>query len=431
MIRRSIAFVAALVVIGSACGSHATTKRSPMPSSSPELGREQAWAEDISYLVKRMETLHPDLYHGVSKEDLAAAAASLVAALPTLRDDQVLVGIMHLVALISSRGRDGHMGVWPPDNPEAVHRYPLRVWEFPEGLFVTAARAPNEDLAGSMITAIDGMPIEEVLRRLDPVVPRDNDSNLLAARTVFLTSAEVLSGLGIATDATHMDIEVVDPSGSARTASIEAVDAATFASWVNGWELLLPPRDDMLLLRDPAKEFWTQYLKASRTLYVQYNQVGLDSSDVVDEINANLSSHDVAKIVLDLRNNGGGEVRGLQQLLDFLAHPGRDLPRRLYVLIGRLTFSAAAIFIVQIEQDVRGAILVGEATGGAPNFWADVDTVTLPNSGLKALISTTYEGYSTPNDPRLSIEPDMPVDFTAADYFAGRDPVLDAALAAT
>jgi C-terminal processing protease CtpA/Prc len=186
----------------------------------------------------------------------------------------------------------------------------------------------------------------------------------------------------------------------------------------------------MLLLRDPAKEFWTQYLKASRTLYVQYNQVGLDSSDVVDEINANLSSHDVAKIVLDLRNNGGGEARGLQQLLDFLAEPGRDLPRRLYVLIGRLTFSAAAIFVVQIEQEVPGAIFVGEATGGAPNFWADVDTVTLPNSGLKALISTTYEGYSTPNDHRLAIEPDMPVDLTSADYFSGRDPVLEAALAA-
>jgi hypothetical protein len=435
MSQRAAGYIVALAVIGAACGSSSpagtsTASPSPTPSSSPTAGREQAWSEDIAYLVERMESLHPDLYHGVSKSDLDAAAGALVSELPTLRDDQILVGVMHLVALISSKGRDGHMGVWPPDNPQAVHRYPIRVWEFPEGLFVTAARAPNEDLAGSRIIAIDGVPIGEVLRRLDPVVPRDNDSNLRAARTVFLTSAEVLSGLRIATDAAHIELEVVDPSGSARMVTIEAVDAATFATWVNGWELLLPPRGDMLLLRDPAREFWTQYLKASRALYVQYNKVSPNSSDVVDEIKANLSSHAVAKIVLDLRNNGGGEVQGLQQLLDFLAEPGRDLPWRLYVLIGRLTFSAAAIFVVQIEQDVPGAILVGEASGGAPNFWADVDTITLPTSALKTLISTTYEGYSTPNDPRLSIEPDVPLDLTAADYFAGRDPVLDAALAA-
>jgi hypothetical protein len=49
---------------------------------------------------------------------------------------------------------------------------------------------------------------------------------------------------------------------------------------------------------------------------------------------------------------------------------------------------------------------------------------------MKVLVSTTYEGYGRPNDPRLAIEPDIPVDLTAAQYFSGRDPVLDTALAA-
>jgi hypothetical protein len=33
-----------------------------------------------------------------------------------------------------------------------------------------------------------------------------------------------------------------------------------------------------------------------------------------------------------------------------------------------------------------------------------------------------------PSETRLSIDPDVPVPLTAADYFAGRDPVLAAAL---
>ena len=36
--------------------------------------------------------------------------------------------------------------------------------------------------------------------------------------------------------------------------------------------------------------------------------------------------------------------------------------------------------------------------------------------------------FSDPDDPRLTIEPDVTVEVSAADYFAGRDPALEAAL---
>ncbi len=86
------------------------------------------------------------------------------------------------------------------------------------------------------------MPIDQVFRRLDPVVPRDNASNLRDARTVFLTSAEVLDGIGIAGDPLTMTLGVESPDGTRRTATIDAVDAEAFADWVGGWELLLPQR---------------------------------------------------------------------------------------------------------------------------------------------------------------------------------------------
>lgn len=36
---------------------------------------------------------------------------------------------------------------------------------------------------------------------------------------------------------------------------------------------------------------------------------------------------------------------------------------------------------------------------------------------------------TTDEDARLTIEPDVPIEVTAADCFAGRDPALEAALA--
>ena len=409
----------------------ACTGDPPLTSTSPSshvLTRDEAWTEDVRYLVDQMETLHPDLDHGVPLDVLHHRADALVASLSTLSDDEVLVGVMSLVALISSRGADGHMGVWPPDNPEEVRRFPIRVWEFPDGLFVTDARKPNDGLVGSKIVSIDGRSVSDVFARLDPVVPRDNASNLRAARSVFLTSGEVLAGLGIANDASTMELEVERPSGVRRTVAIRAVDAQTYADWVGGWELLLPGRPGLLFLQDPATASWVRYLPEARTLYVQYNVVEDASSEVVDAMQAAMRGHRVERVVLDLRNNGGGEAGGYRSLLRFLAGSRIDRPGRLVVLIGRLTFSAGTSLTVLLEDRAAQAVFVGEASGGAPNFWADPDTVTLPNSGLSALIATRYIGIGGPDDLRTSVAPDIEVPFTSADYFAGRDPVLERAL---
>jgi hypothetical protein len=428
----TIGVVVAVLLANSACTTHRdrAPQVSPGESVSSTPSREERWAKDIEYLIDRMQTIHPDLYHGVTRSQLNRAADSLVARLPHLDDDQVLVGLMQLVALISSHGRDGHMGVWPPDNTAIVHRYPILLWEFSDGLYVTAARSPNQDLVGWRVRAVEGIAIDDVLGRLDPVVPRDNDSNLRAARLVFLTSAEVLVGLGIARDAAHIGLDVDRPDGQTRTATLDAIDGSAFQDWVGAWELALPERGDMLLLRDTQDVFWIDYLARNRALYVQYNHIEPDSSDLVEALRAAERAHPVDRVILDLRNNGGGEAEGYSDILDLLSKPTFDRPRRLYVLIGRLTFSAAASFVAELEQKTDHVVFEGEPTGGAPNFWADVVTVTLPNSRLKALVSDAYEGFGRPGDPRLAIDPDVSVPFASADYFSGEDPVLDAALAA-
>jgi hypothetical protein len=68
--------------------------------------------------------------------------------------------------------------------------------------------------------------------------------------------------------------------------------------------------------------------------------------------------------------------------------------------------------------------------GGSPNLYGDTRPVRLPASGQTLYMATRYWERSTPGDARLTIEPDIPVDLTSDDYFAGRDPVLEAILAA-
>ena len=73
------------------------------------------------------------------------------------------------------------------------------------------------------------------------------------------------------------------------------------------------------------------------------------------------------------------------------------------------------------------APFMGEATPArADNFLCDCVDVVLPASGFVVGIPS-YTFHT--GDQRPEIAPDVPMALSARDFFGGRDPVLDAALA--
>ena len=131
--------------------------------------------------------------------------------------------------------------------------------------------------------------------------------------------------------------------------------------------------------------------------------------------------------MLDLRHNPGGDVFTYAPLLDALQGPEIDRPGRLYVLVGRATFSAAQILCSELERTTN-AVFVGEPTGGSPNLYGDPAPTRLPVTGWNVHAATVHWERSEPGDRRLTLEPDLRVPLTAADFFAGRDPVLERVL---
>jgi C-terminal processing protease CtpA/Prc len=131
----------------------------------------------------------------------------------------------------------------------------------------------------------------------------------------------------------------------------------------------------------------------------------------------------------DIRHNFGGETRAFQPVLHILSSPRATLGRRLIVITGRNTFSAASLFTARLER-ATPALFVGEPMGGSPNLYGNSRDVTLPFSGIDVRVATQYLVGSTRDDTRLTIQPDIRVELTSTDYFGGRDPVLAAALAA-
>ena len=147
------------------------------------------------------------------------------------------------------------------------------------------------------------------------------------------------------------------------------------------------------------------------------------------EIRERLTAGGVTRVIVDVRHNPGGDNHTYPPLLNLLLDPLVNRPAYLYVIIGRQTFSAATNFVTELDAQ-SSAVFVGEPTGGRPNLYGDTRVVILPSSHIKVNVSSRYWEKSTPDDERPWIPPDIPVELSSSNYFAGVDPILDAALSA-
>jgi len=162
-------------------------------------------------------------------------------------------------------------------------------------------------------------------------------------------------------------------------------------------------------------------------LFVQYNSVESGIDGVADEILARVRRGGISRVVVDLRNNPGGDNQTYGRLLDVLRDRRIDIPGRMFVLVGRVTFSAAANFATELEQRTS-AIFVGEDMGGSPNLYGDAQPAPLPYGHLTVYVASRYWQLSSPRDRRTTIRPAIRVPLSSRSYAAGRDPVLQAAL---
>ncbi|MEO8570843.1 MAG: hypothetical protein ABI553_04010 [Chloroflexota bacterium] len=411
-----------------AAGSVAPGIGTATPSALTALTRDGGWRADIDALLEARERYHPNPWHGFDRDTWIAAADAAKVRIPTLTDAQALVEVVRLAAMPDWGGRDGHTGIFfLPDS--GVHAYPILLWQFSDGMVITAARAPYEKLVGSRIEAIAGRPIADVLALVEPLAPRDNDSNLLSYGPLYMRITELLAGLGVIDAVGPATFTLVDQKGTRSDVEIEPITVADDVAWHHGDPLHLPDDRPLWLSKRDTNLWWT-FLDDSRTVYIQYNEVLGSVGTVAEEVLARVRQGGVDRVVVDLRNNGGGDNSTYRALLTALADPAIDRAGHLTILTGRLTFSAAANFAADLEQ-TTDATFVGEAMGGSPNLYGDVRRIDLPYGDQALFMATRYWQRSTADDLRLTIEPDLAIPLSSEDYFAGRDPVLDAATGQT
>jgi hypothetical protein len=315
------------------------------------------------------------------------------------------------------------------DDPR-LRRYPLKLHWFSDGLYVMHTTEAYRRALGCRLVGVGRWDVAEVCLAVRELIPHENRIAFKQGAPRYVIVPEILHAMGYVDDMQRATFVFQDADGVEFELELaplthQDLPGLKLVSAVD-WEQTPKP---LYLENDAA--YWYKYIEDSATLYCQYNRcVSLEArpfADFAREVLEFADNHPVERFVLDLRRNGGGNSQIAEPLIEGLARREQvNQKGRLFVLVGRRTFSSALLNAVQVRRSTR-AILVGEPTGQKPNAYGEVKKFVLPNSKLTVQYSTKYFQMVEGDPPALL--PDIHVAVASGDYFAGRDPVMEAVLA--
>ncbi len=389
--------------------------------------RDEGWRGDLALLLLEIRRRSPNALRVAGRLDELGEA--LHRDIPTLADEQIVLGFWRLLRLLD----DGHARLRAERAYPAWHvSLPLWFHQFTEGMFVTEADAHYGHLLGGELLTVDDRPIETVLAALDPVLTRDNDQWAVTCQPFWLRRTHYLHALGVLDrpDRARLRVRTLDAAEVEVTVPAQEVPLEALPHTPAPPDALrLPAAVTAVHLSRRERPYWFVEYPADALVYLQYNSIQDDPEQPWEAFLAQLfervDAGDGQRLVVDLRYNGGGNTFLAVSLLHAIARrPAINRRGGLFVLIGRVTFSAAQNLATMLQLYTE-AIFVGEPTGSSPNFVGETVPFTLPYSRISANISDLVWQTSWPMDRRVAIAPDLYAPPTFADHLAGRDAALD------
>lgn len=378
--------------------------------------RIERWEKDLNYLQEALPNKHENLFFKMDKSEFDNDIEELKSNLGNMNDEQIATGIYKIVAKVG----DPHTTVYK----DYENRFPVMFYYFGEDMYLIYTSDEYAEGLNCKLKAVNGIGADEIKKRLNPLVSQANEAKIKTTSPSFLMRPDILKGVGIVNDEDSAIFTFEDSEGSNFNLEVKAVlnepGAMNMDDNYDESNPLYRQRSDL--------SYWYKYLDDDKILYFKYNsctesdEEAGDIEQVLNEMIDYIDQDKVDKIVIDVRNNGGGTDNLIAPLVDRISESKLNNPDKFFVIVGRETFSAPIIDVCRIRENTNATFL-GEPTGGTPRHYGQRKVFNLPNSKLHISYSSVFVDVS--DDDSESFMPDKNIDVTIDDYKNKVDPVME------
>jgi len=302
--------------------------------------------------------------------------------------------------------------------PLSSGKFPFEFYFFNEGIVLVKADSNFKHYLLHELVAIDGTPTAEVLARLKTCIKTDNESYFKQWSVEYINYPDVLKGLDIihSQDSAIFSFKSTDGEVNNVTINTQPKSAPPFSS----------KKQTGQLRYSQNRNYWYSLDTTRNILYFNYEHCMEDStlnfSDFNTQLFKTIKKNKPTALVLDLRQNGGGNSAILSSFIKQIRSNYLNTPHKFFVLIGRQTFSSALMNAIEIKQKTS-AEFIGEPTGGNMNHFGELRTFSLPETKLFITYSTKYfENWKGKEGPLL---PDYAIPNSSADLLNNQDSCLE------
>lgn len=391
------------------------------------------WQSDLRHLQQTVHSKYNNLFYNISAADWDKAVDDFHKTIPQLDNEQVLAGFVKLLALFHiGHTQMNTFGLHQGTTALQLNRLPYALYAFSDGVYILSAANEYEKAVGGKVLRIGNMKTEDALQAIRPLVSFENEQGFISNSMFYLAIPEFLKTQGIADNSSQIALTYVK-NGREETTVFKAgknnnIFSMTGLETPAGWAVAKKSGDTPLWQKEPASFRYMQYLPETKTLYVRHSVTLNDGNktiaDFFNKMVDFIDNNDVAKLILDVRTNGGGNNTLNKPIVTGIIKSRKiNQKGKFFCIIGRRTFSAAQNLVNEIEKNTE-VIFVGEPTSENVNFYGDTRTETLPATKLQANLSWLWWQNMDPRDKRKATSPSLAVDMSFADYYNNVDPVM-------
>lgn len=343
---------------------------------------------DRQQLISYVENVHPFFVDGSDQTDYQAAKEAYLSETNAAMTVDAFMGASARYLTVFG---DGHTKLsWQYGDKVAIYH------SYRDGRMYFADETGVTELT---ITAVDNVPMEQILATIDSLFPAENEMAVAKNYNYYFTSENLLKMAGVNVDKDAFTVALSD--GSTRECRwFEPVETA-----------------------DSSDEPWGNKARWDGDVFV------VEFVECVDDDNLKAIAQELkqavangcTKVIIDARGNGGGSSNACERLLNamgmkapsygmlvryspeakeqvgYLRSSGTCLIKpnpaakqnekvNLVVLCDRFTYSSATMLCVFVRDGKLGT-LIGEASANMPNHYGDITFVALENSHLYASVS--------------------------------------------
>lgn len=370
---------------------------------------QNGFKEDLEYLAQNLPLKHINLFAKISKTEFESKISQIESQIHSLEKEAFLNELFGLLVAVG----DEHTRIEPETLGSS--NVPIQFSLFAEGIFITAIDSTHTELLLSKVTKVNGIPINKVIDKFKTIILPDNPSYFNTMMLYYMSNTSILKGMGISNSAEEVIYTLEQENGEILDISFELGGSSGLVMAKQF------PKADLY-----SNSYWYSYDSANNSIYFNYlncrNDSQLPFENFVSELFKSIESNNPEKIIVDLRNNGGGSSYVLKPFLQKIKESYLNKKGNFYVLIGKGTFSSALMNAIDLKRDFN-TILVGEPTAGSINHYGETLSFKLPNTHATVIYSTKY--FEMWKDKEGSLYPDVEIKYSVEYFKNGTDEALE------